>query len=239
MVVTQNRKTVQSGIKFDPYLTMRIIERACGEPLAEREIRFIRDCPGVRELFQEYIYGALHRAMFLKGNFQSQYKMAQVMVAVLTDATLDLTVGRDAVGLFNHPDRTLDAIQAGKIEVKSGGPDGSKGGWNVELTGKTGIVKQDVTVFVGYTETYNPCDATILCLPRDAIEKEVTEQRDRGITRQEPMVSISHNRNHRLSGRLNRWYEYEVSDLYSLRSIIGNYIHGVPLVIIGEQLTMF
>lgn len=236
--VAERRKTVQSNIRFDPYLTMRIIERACGEPLTDREVRFIRDCPGVRELFQEYIYGTLHRAMFLKGNFQSQYKMAQVMVAILTDATLDLTTGRDAVTLVPHPNRAMDAIEAGKIEVKSGGPDGSSHGWTVELTGKTGAIKQDVTVFVGYTETYNPCDAAIICLPKSVIEKEVQTMRERGNVQKEPSIKINRSRCNKQSGALNRWYEYAVDDLYDLRDTIGRYVHGVPLKIVN-QLTMF
>jgi hypothetical protein len=222
---------------FNPYRAMEIIERAIGEPLTTQEVNFIRQCPSLRDLFEEYISGALTRAMFIKGNFQSQYKMAQVAVAILADATLDLTAGRDAVGLYPHP--TMDAIEAGKIEVKSGGPEVSADAWTVELAGKKGEPGYDVMVFLGYTKTYNPMDGVFICIPRGTAEAEIATLRARGNTKREPTIGISRNRYHRLGGKLNRWYEYEVANPYNLRGVISQYIHGVPLQVVGEQLVLF
>lgn len=130
-----------------------------------------------------------------------------------------------------------EMLEAGKVEVKTCEPS-EHGDWRPRITDVNSRVIADALVFVGMVETYNPCNAQLFVIPKDALLAEVARQLAKNPAIIRPRVTISKNRVNNNTGRVNRWYEFELPNHSRLKQRITEYVHG-DFNILPEQMSLF
>lgn len=151
------------------------------------------------------------------------WRLCQLYVALLGGFRLARpnTKGYDALDCFE----LHGAIKAGTIQVKHGGISKSPA-WIVEIASKDGSANYGALVYCAMRQTRNPSKGHLLVIPREDLQPVL----DSGNTR----IVISKNKFYARKGAMNRWWEYHLVDHSRLRSRVGKYIHGEPVVSITD-----